>query len=158
MTRSQRIAQALEKDPPEGFKDRFSAEGWLPLVEAVLAADASDTTAEPTGEWRTTAEWDWVQTADDDDLHAPASIENDADVDWFGEGATECGRRGTLTIPGLFSRMGAARCERCCAATGMPTGPQSPKNVEECRPVVEARLRALLEATRAPFPEGEADG
>ena len=96
-------------------------------------------------EWRVTAEWDWVQIDTDDLLHAVATLanEDDADREWMGTGETACGRSGEMWIPGLFSRMGDRRCERCCERTGMPAGVGSPKNSEECRPIVEARVRAL---------------
>lgn len=94
-----------------------------------------------TSEWRQFAEWDWVRIGRGDILHAVGELDNadTADDDWFGEGATECGRKGIMRIPGLFSRMGAKRCGRCCKATGMPQGSQSPKNVDACRPIAEAR-------------------
>lgn len=96
-------------------------------------------------EWREIAEWDWVWLGLGEVLHAVASLENEATVDddWMGRGKTECGLSGRLSIPGIFSRMSAQRCDRCCRATGMPHGKQSPKNVDECRPVVEARLESL---------------
>jgi hypothetical protein len=100
---------------------------------------------ESIGAWREIAEWDWVWLGAGNVLHAVADVTNDADEDWYGEGKTECGQSGVMTIPGLFSRMGAIRCVRCCKATGMPQGEQSPKNVDACRPIVESRL----EATRA---------
>lgn len=49
----------------------------------------------------------------------------------------------SLWIPGIFSRMGSQRCPACCDAVRMPHGKQSPKNIDECRPVAEARIAAL---------------
>jgi hypothetical protein len=94
-----------------------------------------------TSNWRQTAEWDWVWLGAGNVLHAVGELDNaaTADADWYGDGSTECGRRGVMTIPGLFSRMGAYRCVRCCKATGMPEGQQSPKNEDACRPIAEAR-------------------
>lgn len=97
------------------------------------------------GEWREIAEWDWVLLGEGHVLHAVGALDNGdmADEDWFGIGSTECGRAGELCIPGVFTRMKAPRCSRCCERTGMPQGNQSPKNVDECRPIVEGRLEAL---------------
>lgn len=102
-------------------------------------------------EWREIAEWDWVwyrapegKEGADDLLHAVASTHNDCDEDWFGVGSTECELEGTLHIPGIFSRMAATRCPKCCDKLGMPQGDQSPKNIDECRPVVEARLASKM--------------
>lgn len=45
-----------------------------------------------------------------------------------------CGRAAaTVSIPGMFTRMGAERCKGCCRATGLPAGTGSPKNSDECR-------------------------
>lgn len=45
-----------------------------------------------------------------------------------------CGRTAaSISIPGLFTRMGGTRCVRCCRVTGLPTGIGSPKNSPECR-------------------------
>jgi hypothetical protein len=101
-------------------------------------------------EWRRIAEWDWVWYGSHDTarpardlLHAVATITNDPDEEWFGRGTTECGLEGDLSIPGIFSRMSATRCPDCCRIVGMPEGEQSPKNIDECRPIVEARIAAL---------------
>jgi hypothetical protein len=96
------------------------------------------------GTWRTLAEWDWVVIQEDDEyIHAIAEVASttDVEVDWGGPGSTACGLRSAwLSIPGLFSRMGAERCPKCCEATGMPQGRQSPKNDDACRSLVEKRL------------------
>jgi hypothetical protein len=96
--------------------------------------------------WRVIAEWDWVEADDSDDLHAVDTLENEdtADAVWCGEGTTACGISGELTIPGMFTRMSATRCPACCDATGMPHGKQSPKNVDECRPIAEARIERFV--------------
>lgn len=45
-----------------------------------------------------------------------------------------CGQRAkTVTIPGLFTRVGARRCSRCCARLGYPRGVGSPKNEQAIR-------------------------
>lgn len=100
-------------------------------------------------EWREIAEWDWVQVGDGDRLHAVATLSNDADEDWFGVGTTECGLvTDSMRIPGIFTRMGATRCSGCCLKVGMPEGDQSPKNIDECRPVAEARIARAMFAER----------
>jgi hypothetical protein len=104
-------------------------------------------------EWREIVEWDWALLGRFGvQLHAVRSLDDDVATEeqWGGDGITECGKHGHLSIPGLFDRMGAQRCVRCCVVTGMPFGKQSPKNVEECRPVVEARLTALGEKGQRP--------
>ena len=95
--------------------------------------------------WRELAEWDWVRIGNGDRLHAVARLTNEDTVedDWYGVGFTECGLGGDLHIPGLFSRMSVPRCIRCCERTGMPQGDQSPKNIDECRPIAELRILAL---------------
>lgn len=35
-----------------------------------------------------------------------------------------------MTMPGLFSRMGATRCKRCCKLLGIPDGKGTPHNEE----------------------------
>lgn len=96
--------------------------------------------------WREIAEWDWVEVGQGVALHAVASLDDPeaVETDWGGDGQTACGRRGWLMIAGLGARMCAKRCNRCCDATGMPRGDKAPKNVEECRPIVEARISALV--------------
>ena len=103
--------------------------------------------------WLEIAEWDWVELLAGSVLHAVASVTNDPDDDWRGEGATECGRSGEFVIPGLFTRMGAQRCKRCCDRTSMPHGKGSPKNDDACRPVVEARIAAREAVRRASATE-----
>lgn len=45
-----------------------------------------------------------------------------------------CGRTAAwLHIPGVFTRMGAMRCVRCCDVQGLPHGKGSPKNDDACR-------------------------
>lgn len=89
-------------------------------------------------------EWDWVETWHGRVLHHAAEVhdEFEFDFDHNGEVTTTCGRRLWAGIPGLFSRMGAPRCKRCCAKLGWPQGEGSPKNDDALRPLVEAKLRA----------------
>jgi hypothetical protein len=85
-------------------------------------------------------EWDWWETTTGRSLHAAADIDIDGAYETAGEGRTFCGRTGWLSIPGLFTRMGAKRCGRCCDALGYPHGIGSPKNDAALRPLVEARI------------------
>lgn len=62
-------------------------------------------------------------------LHRVSSIAWDDGLEWIsGTGTTVCGRRGRLSMPGLFSRMGLPRCAQCCAAVGIPPGEGAPFN------------------------------
>jgi|SRR5215472_17388103 len=47
-----------------------------------------------------------------------------------------CGCRARVFIAGMFSRLGARRCARCCRATGLPPGIGAPKNDPECRVIL----------------------
>lgn len=51
------------------------------------------------------------------------------DRDWrFNDADAACGKEGPFYIPGIFSRMGAPRCKRCCKAVGIPAGDGAPVN------------------------------
>jgi hypothetical protein len=91
-----------------------------------------------TSEWLGLARLDWVYVEADDwaILHAPGEIANADTDDWFGDGPTACGLAGPTTIPGILSRMGKPRCDRCCDLTRMPRGMGSPKNDDACRPLI----------------------
>lgn len=91
-------------------------------------------------EFREICEWDWMVSEYGEVLHH-ATVAYDIRYDVGGEGVTSCGRKGTYWIPGMFTRMDARRCDRCCRALGYPSGIGSPKNDERCRPLVEARLK-----------------
>lgn len=102
--------------------------------------------SEPISDWREIAEWDWVQIGNyGQRLHAVGSLTDSeaTEREWGGSGTTACGRYGWLRIPGLFSRMGADRCARCCKLTGLLRGTGSPKNDDACRARVEGRIAAL---------------
>ena len=90
----------------------------------------------------TLQDWDWVQIGyggavlhrakltpeDDATLNLNCSIEN---------GETLCGRGPVgLSIPGMFSRMEAKRCDKCCDRSGYPRGVGSPKNGAACRAIL----------------------
>ena len=51
-----------------------------------------------------------------------------ADDQIRGEGITICGRKGSLMMPGIFSRIGLPRCSRCCDILGIPRGEGAPFN------------------------------
>lgn len=97
-------------------------------------------------EWRTTAEWDWVEFAHGEMLHAPMRIFSEDSDGCHADGFVFCRRGGRLWIPGLGARLEAPRCKRCCKLTGTPQGFGSPKNDEALRPLVEARLKDLVRA------------
>ena len=62
-------------------------------------------------------------------LHRVAAIEW-CDAEWHGHGTgtTLCGRTGSLSMPGIFSRMGLPRCAHCCRIAGIPRGDGAPSN------------------------------
>lgn len=113
---------------------------------------AADRRSLKTPEWLVIVEWDWVVIGRyGERLHAVERITNAATVDddWYGQGFTVCGLGGDLSIPGVFTRMGAKRCDRCCDRRHMPRGIGSPKNDDGCRAFVEGRVTAMktLKAT-----------
>lgn len=61
-------------------------------------------------------------------LHRVAEIVWTDDDMTRGVGATVCGRRGDLVMPGLLSRMGLPRCAHCCRLAGIPRGDGAPYN------------------------------
>lgn len=94
-----------------------------------------------------TPDFDWLITAEEDQLHHATLTR---------ERAKECEERGgiydepvrfdcgltatTALIPDVFSRGGFGgglpRCLACCEATGLPHGTGSPKNNPECRAIL----------------------
>lgn len=107
-------------------------------LEAQEPDDMKDTLEHPVS----LAEWDWVMTWSGHVLHHLAAVKRPIMFDSMsqGEGRTSCGITGQLCIPGIFSRMGAPRCKRCCKKLGWPQGVGSPKNDHNLRPLVEERL------------------
>lgn len=61
-------------------------------------------------------------------LHRVAEVAWDSEDMTRGTGLTVCGRRGTLVMPGLLSRMDLPRCAHCCDALGVPRGDGAPYN------------------------------
>lgn len=96
-----------------------------PEIEELLSAKEWD---------EETAEYDWVEGRTGDRLHHLAEVTENMDlVPLSAYGVTSCGRPGLWNIPGLFTRLSAMRCRRCCAALGYPPGKGSPKNDDACR-------------------------
>lgn len=94
-------------------------------------------------DFREFAEWDWVVSPTGEVLHALASLDDEeqCERDWGGAGRSVCGLYSDWwSIPGIFTRMGAMRCKRCCTVLRYPQGQGSPKNDDKCRPLVEARI------------------
>jgi len=92
-------------------------------------------------------EWDWWVFSSGNVLHC-ADVPYDDAYQTCGHGRTACGRRGFLCIPGLFTRMAAKRCVRCCLKLGFPMGAGSPKNDDRCRELVKKRIYERLNAGR----------
>lgn len=101
-------------------------------------------------QFREIGEWDWYSPfrgfgRGRGQLHLIVSADwGQSEHDWFVEqGTTACGRTTGASIAGMFSRMGATRCPKCCTAVGYPRGVGSPKNDEAVRPLTEQRLAYL---------------
>lgn len=71
-------------------------------------------------------------------------VEGENDVTWerwWDEGpfpkprTAVCGAYFPATLPGMFSRMGAPRCDACCAVLSITPGVGAPLNDVMCRPV-----------------------
>lgn len=91
------------------------------------------------------AEYDWVVTQTYKTLHCVRELDDAPQfvLDAMGSGITQCGVRTWLYIPGIFTRMGAPRCKRCCQAVGFPQGTGSPKNDPSCRELAIARVEEM---------------
>ena len=92
------------------------------------------TELDPDAQFRDIARMDWLYAPTKyDKLHCP--VGEYGMPDWHAEDVTfACGRTVKAAyIPGIFSRMGLPRCNRCCDAVGFPRGVGSPKNDDVCR-------------------------
>jgi len=83
---------------------------------------------------------DWVYTYTGNVLHhATFTPSMEAEMEDYASavGTLVC-RTGLrrVQIPGIFSRMGMKRCDRCCDRNGYPRGVGSPKNDPECRRIL----------------------
>jgi hypothetical protein len=76
----------------------------------------------------------FIPQADDFDGFWTDAVENG-----FREATAACGTRAKWSAPGIFSRMGMPRCQRCCVATGIPQGDGTPFNF---RDAILAQMRA----------------
>jgi hypothetical protein len=96
-------------------------------------------------ECRQLVEYDWLVTSTWERLHH-AILDDAQTLELANEGfapdvTLTCGRHVKhVSIPGIFTRMGTPRCQRCCDRTGLPRGTGSPKNDQECRPIVGLKL------------------
>lgn len=87
--------------------------------------------------------WDWLVSSTWNRLHH-AALTDDQLTELVDDCHTPdvtltCGRRAKrVGIPGVFTRMGAPRCQRCCDRLGYPHGIGSPKNDDACRVIIEA--------------------
>ena len=86
------------------------------------------------------ARFDWITTPSGEKLHALLAGLIDVENWWFTDIATQCGRVADYGyIPGVFTRMGAERCKRCCDVLGYPHGVGSPKNDPACKAALDAK-------------------
>lgn len=75
----------------------------------------------------------WVQIGRSSMLHRLATNEcgaweADGMIPIGVQGTTACGMQGRLMMPGMMSRMVAARCPVCCQLAGVPRGKGAPYN------------------------------
>jgi hypothetical protein len=74
----------------------------------------------------------WVQFLGGARLHRLSRAAWDAPDEMVaGHGLAVCGRRGRMSMPGIFSRMDAQRCPACCRALCIPNGNGAPFNALE---------------------------
>lgn len=96
-------------------------------------------TAEDVASFRSLIRFDWLVTKSWNRLHfADLSDAQVAEMEenclLYGSVTLSCGRTAAMvSIPGIFTRMGAPRCIRCCQVRGYPLGNGSPKNDDACR-------------------------
>ena len=80
----------------------------------------------PKAHWRSR----WLVLESWNRLHRIAKIEweqEEGDM-IVGHGIACCGAKGRFSMPGVFSRMGLARCKHCCRIAGVPEGEGAPEN------------------------------
>jgi hypothetical protein len=85
---------------------------------------------------------DWLVSRSWNRLHHADLSPQDA-ADLIDEGGLDgpvrlsCGQTAAwVSIPGVFTRMGAERCTGCCRALGYAAGKGSPKNDDAIRPLL----------------------
>lgn len=85
-------------------------------------------------DWVVSRSWNrlhWVDLPDDQ----LRDLEDECVV--TGPVVLACGRTAaSVSIPGLFTRLGASRCVGCCRVVGLPPGVGSPKNDAACRRIL----------------------
>jgi hypothetical protein len=112
-------------------------------------ADIADVVKEGRGlleaDWLVSASWNRLHHADLTDDQC-AELVDECTVH---DVRLACGRRAKwVSIPGVFTRMGADRCTGCCRATGLPPGAGSPKNDPACRELLGLPPSAREQARR----------
>lgn len=76
----------------------------------------------------------WLQADRGTLLHRIAEIEWEGCDKISGPGVAVCGTTSHwFSMPGIFSRIGAKRCPKCCEALGIPEGHGAPYNSLEGR-------------------------
>jgi len=71
----------------------------------------------------------WFQIDAKITLHRIAKIKWDHKEDRIsGKGIAVCGAEGFMSMPGIFSRMSAKRCKKCCELLELPNGIGCPYN------------------------------
>ena len=76
--------------------------------------------------------WRWCQTRAGRILHRLSDIDEQLDTEFIGrsgQGKSLCGISGRFFMPGIFSRLGAMRCKKCCKLAGIYRGYGAPYNV-----------------------------
>ncbi len=86
-------------------------------------------------------EYDWYTAGRGERLHWADVTGHDDEIkdEWAvtSEITLACGvKTDYLAIPGMFTRMGAMRCKRCCRKLGYPEGKGSPKNDPAIRKIL----------------------
>lgn len=141
---------------PRGRAKRMTTGEALAALPAITAQIASEMEplrahmreAHPLSERVNDRIWRWLTSPNYGVLHRVIeqtwnSDDHEDDEDMWAVrncvGRTACGREGRWIIPGIFSRMGAPRCKRCCARVGVPPGDGTPWNDRELPDEVQAR-------------------
>ena len=79
--------------------------------------------------WLVLSGWNRLHRVSDDIVwDGDDGIQQDGEDMRHGIGTTLCGRKGSLTMPGIVSRMGLPRCAHCCRLAGIPRGDGAPAN------------------------------
>lgn len=103
--------------------------------------ETAQTWAENVAEQRRMLETDWVVGASWTVLHHISPADDDFDpaywVTFPDPIRATCGRLlKWACVPGVFTRIGAKRCDRCCDRMGYPRGKGSPRNDKAIQPLL----------------------